>query len=74
MTDVEQEGDRLRTFRAQLVLQGESLSAFAANLGVQSNHVRLVLQGKRDSKRIEEAVASWYTEHGLRLPWRRRAS
>lgn len=65
MTDVEQGADRFRRFRAHLILQGESLSQFARELGVQSNHVRMVLQGKRDSKRIEAAIAAWYANHGL---------
>lgn len=47
---------RRRAFRAALALAGTTATAFAAKLGVSTNHLGCVLRGDRPSKRILDAV------------------
>lgn len=54
---------KTRELKAAVNLAGSTMEAFAAGLEVTSQHLRLVLSGKRESPRVSAAVDAFIEKH-----------
>lgn len=54
---------KARDLKAAIYRSGGTVEKFAADLGVTSQHLRLVLSGQRASPRIETAVEAFIAKH-----------
>jgi len=53
---------RNRTFRAMLAYAGMKEGEFATKINVHANHLSLVLNGDRESARVDREIAAFIVE------------
>lgn len=54
---------KARELKSAVYRAGLTMESFAKDLGVTSQHVRLVCSGKRQSPRVEEAINALIAKH-----------
>ena len=59
----EERQERQRKFRAACFLAGKTVKSVAREMGVNDNHLYLVMRGTRESRRLIQKVEAFIAQH-----------